>query len=405
MTGLRIVVVTKTNEGGAWIATQARTLQARGHEPVVILPAGPGRLTARLEELGVRTVASPFDFRFRPTPATVVRLWRLRRLLRGLRPDVVNYHLYAAALAVRLASLGLRFRRVHTVVGPLFLESPVIRAVERVLCRLDHLVVCGTAYTSRRYGELGLPVERRPTVTVGIDMSHYTPPERRESERAKARAELGLPQQAFVVIMVAFVYPPRRLDGARRGIKGHDVLFEAWRVFRTRRPDAHLLLVGGGNGPGGVAYRNELVRRYDVTADSSVTWLNSVEDVRPAYRAANLSVSPSLSEGHGAPVEAHAMSVPSVVSDAGGLPETVDGQSGWVVPRGDATALAEALEAAYREYATGRLDAHGDHARRYTERHFDRQQAEHRVVDLVEETVGRRRATDPRRLSTLEATE
>ncbi|MGC4888709.1 glycosyltransferase family 4 protein [Micromonospora sp. DT227] len=397
MSGLRIAIIVKTNVGGAWVATQAATLRDRGHEPIVVLPAGPGRLTERLHEIGVRTVPSPFSFRFRPTPATVRQLWQLRRLLRELRPDVVNHHLYAAALAARIASLGLGFCRVHTVVGPLFLESPVIRAVERVLCRLDHLVICGTAYTSRLYGELGLSSERRPAVTVGVDISRYRPPSHRDRERAKARADLGLPLSGFVVIMVAFVYPPRWLGTSRRGIKGHDVLLAAWRSFRARRPDAHLLLVGGGTNRIGVAHRDELIRRFDVIADPSVTWLNSVEDVRPAYRAANLSVSPSLSEGHGAPVEASAMSVPSVVSDAGGLPETVDGRSGWVVPRDDVDALAEGLEVAYREYAAGRLDTRGDHARRYAEQHFDRQRAEHRMVDLIEEAVERHAPDRPRR--------
>ena len=95
-------------------------------------------------------------------------------------------------------------------------------------------------------------------------------------------------------------------------------------MFRAHHPRAHLLLVGSGWGRAGEAHRKELIARYRVTADPNVTWLASVADVRPCYDAADVSVSPSFSEGHGAATEASAMGVPSIVSDAGGLPETVD---------------------------------------------------------------------------------
>ena len=63
---------------------------------------------------------------------------------------------------------------------------------------------------------------------------------------------------------------------------------------------------------------------------------------RPYYRAAAVSVIPSLEEGFGIPAaEAMGCEVPVVASDAGGLPEVVeDGVTGLVVPRGDSSALA-----------------------------------------------------------------
>jgi UDP-N-acetylglucosamine 2-epimerase (non-hydrolysing) len=63
------------------------------------------------------------------------------------------------------------------------------------------------------------------------------------------------------------------------------------------------------------------------------------------YRAAAVSVIPSLEEGFGIPAaEAMGCEVPVIASDAGGLPEVVeDGVTGLVVPRGDVDALACAL--------------------------------------------------------------
>ena len=65
----------------------------------------------------------------------------------------------------------------------------------------------------------------------------------------------------------------------------------------------------------------------------------------PYYRAAAVSVVPSLEEGFGIPAaEAMGCEVPVVASDAGGLPEVVEhGVTGLVVPRGDTAALAQAI--------------------------------------------------------------
>jgi glycosyltransferase involved in cell wall biosynthesis len=401
MKSLRIVVMLKINGSGRWILPQVEEMRRRGHEVLALLPPGDGPLTEELRRREFRVVDSPFNFRFRPSLATLRGLWRLRRLIRQLRPDVLNYHLYASALAARLSTAGLRLGRVHSVVGPLFLESAIIRQVERWLWRLDHAIICGTGYTSRLYGSLGCPPTRRPTITCGVDPGQFRPtgqdagpgidpdphPPTPAELQAKARADLGLPPDAFVVVMVAFVYAPKRLTYNGRGIKGHDVLLTAWRSFHARHPRSHLLLVGGGYQAAGDTHRAELVRRFAVDDDPSVSWTESVADVRPYYRAADLSVSPSLSEGHGAAVEASAMAVPSIVSDAGGLPETVDDSSGWVVPSGDVPALDAALEQAYDEFVAGRLVDRGAQARRRAVRLFDNQAAAVRVAELIERTA------------------
>lgn len=420
-----MAILFKHRQSGRWLLPQVEELRRRGHQVLVVLPPGPGPLPAELARRGFEVVESPFDFRFRPSPATLRGLWRLRRLLRDLRLDILKYHLYASALAARFTSVGLRLGRVHVVVGPLFLESRIIRLVERWLWRADDVIVCGTEYTSRRYGALGVPAERRPSTTPGIDTGHFSRERfvaeqravagpavtgrqpvvaQRRSDgqrsgptgtdgptaadlRAKIRAELGIDQDAFVVVMVAYVYAPKRLTYHGRGIKGHDILLPAWQSFQARRPRSHLLLIGGGFSPAGERHRRELVHRFEVDADPSITWLESVTEVRPYYNASDLSVSPSLSEGHGAPVEAGAMSLPSIVSDAGGLPEVVDKASGWVVPAGRVGPLEAALASAYREFGAGVLPRRGDAARERMVRFFDHGPAAEAIADIVERTA------------------
>lgn len=379
----RVTLVLKTNTGGMWILPQVRELAARGAAVTVVLPAGPGRLTAALADEAVTVVPTDFTFSFRPGPRLLRGLLSLRATLRSTRPDVVFYHLYASALAVRLASAGMRVRRVHMVAGPLYLESRGIRLVERLLCRLDTHVIAGSDHTRERYRDIGMPARRLSAVPYGVDTDRF-----RRGPDARATL-LGCPPGTFVAVMVAYVYAPKRSVFPGTGIKGHDVLLDAWSTFVRSHPSSLLVLVGGGFDAAGERHRQELLSRFGVADDPTVLWLDSVDDVRPLYSSADVSVSPSLSENHGAALEASAMSLPCIVSAAGALPEAVvDGETGWVVPVADRPSLARALGEAAAEHAAGTLRARGDAARALVEQRFSTAECAARVADAV---LGRHR--------------
>ncbi|MFB9183119.1 glycosyltransferase [Dactylosporangium sucinum] len=374
---MRVAMVIKTDEGGLWTLPHLDELRARGHEAVAVLPPGhEGRLRKALHDRGIEVVQSAFDFRFRPGLRGLRGLLGLRAQLKRLNPGVLHYHLYASALAVRLATLGWDVPKVHMVAGPLYLESRLIRAVERLLCRLDTVVIGGSRHTERRYRALG--ASRTTAIPYGVDVERFSPPS--PAYRAAGRRALGVTDDTFVVCMVAYVYPPKRLTHRGRGIKGHDVLLKAWREFARERPDSRLVLLGGGFGPAGAAYKRQLQALCTETVD----WYDSVLDVRDCYAAADVSVSPSLSENHGAALEAGAMGVPSIVSDAGALPETVDPASGWLVPRDDVAALVQALREAHDEFRAGTLAARAARARERTVARFAHEPAARAVADLLE---------------------
>jgi len=124
--------------------------------------------------------------------------------------------------------------------------------------------------------------------------------------------------------------------------KGIRFLLEAAAQLKPRFPDLKIVLAGDG------FERPELVRlSQQLGIESDVTFLGWVPnaDLPQYYRAAALSVIPSLEEGFGIPAaEAMGCEVAVVASDAGGLPEVVEhGVTGLVVPRGDAGALAQAI--------------------------------------------------------------
>ena len=124
--------------------------------------------------------------------------------------------------------------------------------------------------------------------------------------------------------------------------KGIRFLLEAAAELKPQFPDIQVVLAGDG------FERPELARlAQELGIGDAVTFLGWVPntDLPPYYRAAAVSVIPSLEEGFGIPAaEAMGCETAVVASDAGGLPEVVEnGVTGLVVPRGDSKALAQAI--------------------------------------------------------------
>lgn len=125
-------------------------------------------------------------------------------------------------------------------------------------------------------------------------------------------------------------------------IKGHLVLLRALAQARMRVPDITLDVAGRGPlEPALKSYAREL------GLDEAVHFLGFVSPVQRALEDAAIVVVPSIGEGFGmVALEAMERGRPVVASAVGGLPEIVaDGETGLVVPAGDAETLGEAIVA------------------------------------------------------------
>ena len=382
-----IVIVLKTNQGGMWIIPHIAALGGRGFRVVVILPEGRGRLREALEALQVDVVGIDFDFTFGPSLRTLRGLAKLRTKIREAAPVAVFYHLYASALAVRATTLGMRIPKIHMVAGPLYLESSLIKFLERFLMKADTVIIGGSLHTSHLYKGLGASNGALRSIPYGVDTKKFTVAS--PTDRSQARAALGIPPHHFVAIMVAYVYAPKSLVHPGLGIKGHETLLNAWSKFRDLHPDSTLVLVGAGFDDAGEVHRNHLRQSIDLDGNS-ILWLDTVLDVRSMYSAADVSVSPSISENHGAALEAGACGVPSIVSDAGGLPETVMGGMGWIFSRGNEQQLLEALIEAHQTFEDGSLVHRSKATRDFMVERFDSSMLASRVADVVVDAVTRR---------------
>ena len=176
--------------------------------------------------------------------------------------------------------------------------------------------------------------------------------------RAEAREKLGWPQDRVILVTV------RRL--ARR--MGLENLIDAVDVLRRREPGILAVLAGTGPLAGELS---ALVEQKNLKDHVRLAGFVPDADLPVAYRAANLSVVPSIAlEGFGLVVlESLAAGTPAVVTPVGGLPEVVSGLSEDLILHGSsANHLAEGLEVrlsapdklpsemACRAYAKGNFD-------------------------------------------------
>ena len=136
--------------------------------------------------------------------------------------------------------------------------------------------------------------------------------------------------------------------------KGFPVLLDAARKVGTDRVE--LRFVGGTDS----RMAHDLLTR--LSAGMRVT-AGAVDDIREAYRGAELFVLPTLHDGYGFVVaEAMASGLPVIVTRTCGAADLVEpGRTGWIVDEGSVEALADALSHALRRRSE--LPAMGDAAR------------------------------------------
>ncbi len=174
------------------------------------------------------------------------------------------------------------------------------------------------------------PGERCPVVSLPVDTTFFCPgPAAPDWRRC-----LGL-EEATVLLFVGRLAPNKRVP----------VLVEALDRLRERTPAVHVVIAGDDSDIYQLEKRQCQERAAALGLAERVHFLGRVspEQLRAAYRAADVFVMPSRHEGFCLPVvEAMACGLPVVAARAGALPETV-GAAGLTFRPDDADDLARQL--------------------------------------------------------------
>jgi glycosyltransferase involved in cell wall biosynthesis len=267
-----------------------------------------------------------------------VAAWRLARIIRAVRPDVVHTHTAKAGAVGRAAALlaGRRPVVVHTFHGHVLrgyfgrVGTLVFRAIETALARVTDRLVAVSPEVRDELVSLGVaPASKFTVIRLGIELE---PRVSFDGDPLEVRRRLGIDADRFVVGWF----------GRMTAVKRTDDLLTTLARLRERGVDALLLLVGDGDD------RERLEQRaHDLGLARACLFLGYQEDVAAWYAVCDAVVLTSASEGTPVTIiEALAAARPVVATAVGGVPDVVDeGETGFLVSPGDTEALAERLEA------------------------------------------------------------
>jgi glycosyltransferase involved in cell wall biosynthesis len=352
----RVVHVAGATENADWLVDICRRLRDDGWDVSAVIGAPEGGLAAALRAHGIPFQMIPLSFaphwgRLRVLVYVVrmpLAILALARLFRREHVQVVHTHIFNTIFTGRLAAwLAGVPARVSMVPGPRHLDAGLTRTADRLTWWMDHRVIAGSEYTAARYRALGLREPRLSMIPYGASAERFDPA---RTDGPRIRREYRVAEGAPLIALVAYFYPPQSgwqtppaLRG--RGLKGHEYFLAAAARVRERHAGARFLLVGGGWGSAGEAYRQGLEARCraDGLADS-VIFTGFRRDVPDILAACDVAVQCSLSENYGGTIESLLMARPTVATRVGGMPETArDGETALLVPPADSAALAAAI--------------------------------------------------------------
>jgi glycosyltransferase involved in cell wall biosynthesis len=277
------------DEPGAW--DFARALEARG---------------VPLDAIRVRADVDPIAF------------VQLVAYLVRLRPELLHTHLvhaeWYALLAGAAARVPVRFTTKHGFNE--FREAPYFGVADRAVASLAHVHIAISRGLARYLADVeGFDRGTFEIVHYGIEPDGLPRPYTEAAPR---------------LLCVGRLIP----------IKGHIVLLRAFAQARGQLPS--LTLDIAGRGPLEPALK---ALALELGIQDAVRFLGHVTPIQEAIERAAVVVVPSMGEGFGmVALEAMERARPVIAADIGGLGELVrDGETGVLVPAGEAEPLADAI--------------------------------------------------------------
>jgi len=361
-------IIPRLDAGGAELSVVeiAGAIARAGGRALVL--AEPGRLAADITRAGGEVM---------PFPAASKNPLRLIANARGIagiavreKVDLIHARSRAPAWSALLAARRIGVPFVTTYHGAYGESNRLKRLYNSVMARGD-VVIANSRFTAgliaARYAT---PPDRIAVIHRGVDPAAFDPAAINPERVAALRRRWDIGPDRRVILHAA------RLTRW----KGQAVLIDAAARLQAqgRLGDAVVVLAGDPQGRDDyVADLRSRIARLNL--EEHVRLPGHVTDIAAAYLAAHVTVIASTEpEAFGrTAIEAAAVACPVVATDLGAPPETVlappaaptEGATGWLIPPGDAEALAErlALALALPEPVRTRM---GERARRHVLANF-----------------------------------
>lgn len=271
---------------------------------------------------------------------------QMKKIFKRERFDLVQYSTPNASLYASIAAKSAKIPvRLYCQWGMVFAgfsgaKRKVFLREEKFVCNNSTWIEPDSHSNLAFARSLNLYSAKKSSViwngsACGIDLNKFDI-NRKDDYKKEIRSRYGISGDAFVYIFV----------GRVNRDKGINELLEAYYTLHKQKK-TFLFILGGNEFEAGV---NSALYNKSV-ADESVLYTGKVSDVEKYLAASDCYILPSYREGFGMSViEAQAMGVPVIVTDIPGPTDgMLDGKTGLVVPKQDASALCGAMEKMYAD--------------------------------------------------------
>lgn len=273
------------------------------------------------------------------TPQLLNLQWQFAQQLRRQRVEIVHsYNFYSNVFAIPAAKMAGVPVTIASIRDQGVYLSPLQKKVQKWACGFADKILVNAGSIRDWLLDEGYAPEKIDIIRNGIDLTRYP----RRAAPSPIRAELGLPADAPLVMMLSRLNPQ----------KGVDDFIKAAALIKLQMPNVRFLIIGerlqhrDGHFQQDTSYHRQLHDlALNLGVDDRLIFTGHRTDVPEILAEGAVSVLPSHSEGlSNTLLESMAAGLPVVATQVGGNAELVqDGINGFLIPPQSPATLAHVI--------------------------------------------------------------